>query len=66
MGKPDKTYLMRYRCLIKKLGNIKKMEPRTQYLYPLMDSVPFKDLEVAIILCEMAHDEATNDNKKTV
>ncbi len=38
--------------------------PKEKYLYPLMDSVPFKDLEVAIILCEMEYEKAVNDNKK--
>ncbi len=63
MEKGPKTYSMRYRSFVKKLSNIKRMMPKEKYLFPLMDGVPFKDLEVAIILCEMAYDEATNDNQ---
>ncbi len=63
MEKDLKTYSKRYRSFVKKLSNIKRMTPKEKYLFPLMDGVPFQDLEIAILLCEMAHEKASNDNK---
>lgn len=56
-------YDIRFRMFLRQIISVSRMRSKEQYLYPLMDSVPFKDLEVAILLKHMDYGVATNDNK---
>lgn len=57
-----KQYDLRFKDFLKQIVNIGRMKPREKYLYPLMNGVPFRDLEVAIAMCSMAFEQAVNDN----
>ena len=65
--KPEEKsqYDLRFQTFLYKIVDVAKYSPREKYLYPIMNGIPFKDLEVAL---EMAIEERkkckTNDNKK--
>jgi hypothetical protein len=52
---PKDAYEQRFHAFSCKLALVRAMRPRTAYLYPLMDQVPFKDLEVALDIAIAAH-----------
>jgi hypothetical protein len=64
MKQPDqkKHYEQRYQSFLIKITQAGQYTPRARYLYPLMDGVPFKDLEVALDMLAIAH-KKTNDNQ---
>lgn len=65
MKQADKqhAYDARFYMFLRGLMAISAMKPKDKYLYPMMDGVPFKDLETAILLAHIAHEgSATNDN----
>lgn len=55
-------YEMRFRDFIRQIMDVRRMQPREKYLYPLMDGVPFRDLETAIMMVKIDYDIAANDN----
>ena len=57
-------YDTRFRTFLRQIIGISRMKPREKYLYPLMDGVPFKDLETAIAMANMNYENVTNDNEK--
>lgn len=57
-------YDLRFKKFLRRINAVSKLEPREEYLYSIMDGVPFKDLETALMMAIIAFKEATNDNKK--
>ncbi len=51
-----KAYDKRFRIFVSKMTKVGGYEPRCQYLYPIMDGVPFKDLEVALDMATLEQD----------
>ncbi|PZO84120.1 MAG: hypothetical protein DI626_08540 [Micavibrio aeruginosavorus] len=55
-------YDMRFRTFMRQMFTISRMKPKEKYLYRLMDGVPFKDLETAILITRIDYDKnAAND-----
>lgn len=57
-------YDIRLKKIVRRMNAVSKLSPREQYLYPIMDGVPFKDLETALMMAIIAFKDATNDNKR--
>ncbi len=57
-------YDMRFRSFLRQMIGVSRMMPKHKYLYQIMDSVPFKDLETAILMANLDYGIATNDNKE--
>ena len=49
------AYEQRFHAFSCKLALVRSMQPRKDYLYPLMDQVSFKDMEVALDIAIAAH-----------
>lgn len=64
-----KRYDVRFRIFIREITGVSKMRPREKFLYRIMDGVPFKDLETAILMVKIDYgqkiDEIINDNNKS-
>lgn len=62
-----KGYEVRFRLFLNGIATVNRMKPKEKYLYRLMDGVPFKDLETAIMMAKIDYgqkmDETVNDNK---
>ena len=56
-------YDIRFRTFLRQIIGVSRMKPKERYLYPLMDGVPFKDLETAILMKNIDYKAAGNDNK---
>lgn len=56
-------YDMRFRTFIRQIIGVSRMKPKEKYLYKVMDGVPFKDLETAILMAKIDYGEGKNDNK---
>lgn len=57
------AYDARFQKFLKQIIEVAGYAPRRTYIYPIMDGIPFKDLEVALdmaVLERMA--EKANDN----
>ncbi len=65
--KPEEKslYDLRFQTFLFKIVDVAKYSPREKYLYPIMNGVPFRDLEVALDMAvqELAKRKA-NDNKE--
>lgn len=57
-------YDLRFQAFLNKIVNISNLYPRDQHLYPLMDTVSFRDLETTMINTIIDFANASNDNKK--
>ncbi len=57
-------YDIRFRTFLRQIIGVSRMKPKERYLYPLMDGVPFKDLETAILMKNIDYGIAKNDNKE--
>lgn len=57
-------YDMRFRTFLRQIIGVARMKPKEKYLYPIMDGVPFKDLETAILMANIDYGIATNDNRE--
>ena len=57
-------YDLRFQAFLNKIVNISNLYPRDQHLYPLMDTVAFRDLETAMINTIIDFANASNDNQK--
>ena len=53
----------RFVAFLRKVSAVASYEPRSRYLYPLMDGVPFCDLDVALDLALLNRAAEANDNK---
>lgn len=61
----QQTYDVRFYKFLRGIISVSAMKPKDRYLHPLMDGVPFKDLETAILMAHIEHEgNATNDNDK--
>ena len=56
-------YDIRFRMFLRQIIGVSRMKPKEKYLYPIMDGVPFKDLETAILMANIDFGIATNDNE---
>lgn len=61
----ESNYDLRYKKFLYRINAVSKLVPRDKYLYPIMDGVPFKDLETAIMMAEISYKRIKNDNRKT-
>lgn len=65
--KPEEKslYDLRFQTFLFKIVDVAKYSPKEKYLYPIMNGVPFRDLEVALDMAvqERAKRKA-NDNKE--
>lgn len=57
-GNQKSAYDLRLCTFLDDIARIGRMTPREKYLHPLMDSVPFKDLETAILMTGMEHEKS--------
>lgn len=57
-------YELRYHRFLLKLTAVSKMRPKEHFLYRMMDGVPFKDLETAIMMTKIDFEEAVNGNNE--
>jgi len=55
------AYDQRFHDFLFKMIDVAKYKPREKYLYPLMQGVPFRDLEVALDIAILERAQA-NDN----
>lgn len=56
-------YEMRFRVFLRQIIGVSRMKPKEKYLYSLMDGVPFKDLETAILMKNIDYGVGKNDNE---
>ncbi|PZO88658.1 MAG: hypothetical protein DI626_01235 [Micavibrio aeruginosavorus] len=63
-----KQYDFRFRHFIREIIVVSRMKPKEKFIYRIMDGVPFKDLETALMMAKMDYgqkmDETVNDNHK--
>lgn len=58
----DKERLeQRFQAFLFKMIDVAKYKPKEKYLYPIMEGVPFRDLEVALDMAMLERHKA-NDN----
>lgn len=65
--KPEEKslYDLRFQTFLFKIVDVAKYSPREKYLYPIMNGVPFRDLEVALDIAVQEHAKhRANDNKE--
>jgi len=64
-----KRYDTRFRIFIREITGVSKMKPKEKFLYRIMDGVPFKDLETAILMAKIDYgqkiEDTVNDNQKS-
>ncbi len=63
--KPEdqQDYDTRFELFLAKMVEVAHYNPRRKYLYPIMQGVPFKDLEVALDMATLQRANAkSNDN----
>lgn len=56
-------YDMRFRAFLRQIISVSRMKPKEKYIYSLMDGVPFKDLETAILMKNIDYGVSMNDNE---
>lgn len=57
-------YDLRFQSFLQEVTKVSQMEPKEEYLYKIMDNVPFKDLEAAILMAKLDYSASMNDNNK--
>lgn len=57
-------YDIRFRTFLRQIITISRLKPKECYIYKVMDGVPFKDLETALLMASIDYHEANNDNQK--
>ena len=65
MKQEDKdNYDRRFQSFLLKIIEVAKYTPKEKYLYPVMEGVPFNDLEVALdlVVMERAKRKANDNN----
>lgn len=58
------AYDLRYHRFLRDLKAVNQMKPKEHFLYRMMDTVPFKDLETAILMAQIEHAKAKKHNVK--
>ncbi len=56
-----KQYDVRFRRFIREITVVSRMNPKEKFIYRIMDGVPFKDLETAILMAKIDCDITKND-----
>lgn len=56
-----KRYDARFRHFVREIIVVSRMNPKEKFLYRIMDGVPFKDLETAILMAKIDYDEKMAD-----
>lgn len=63
-----KHYDARLRLFIRELTIVSRMKPKEHFIYRIMDGVPFKDLETAIMMAKIDYEGlmagTSNDNEQ--
>lgn len=59
----EKLYNARYNRFIRDIKVVSRMNPKEHYLYRIMDGVPFKDLETALMMAKDEYGIGINDNE---
>lgn len=63
-----KRYDIRFRHFIREITVVSRMKPKEQFIYRIMDGVPFKDLETAIMMAKIDYEGlmtgTSNDNEQ--
>jgi hypothetical protein len=54
----NRDYDVRLQSFLKQIMEIARMTPQDRYLHPLMNSVPFQDLETAMMIIDIDHKKA--------
>lgn len=57
-------YDMRFRAFLRQIISVSRLKPKERYIFKVMDGVPFKDLETALLMAKIDYREANNDNQK--
>lgn len=55
-------YDMRFRAFLRQIISVSRLKPYERYIYKVMDGVPFKDLETALLMAKIDYGEGQNDN----
>ncbi len=56
-------YDKRFQSFLAKMIDVAKYHPKEKYLYPIMDGVPFRDMEVALdFAVQLRTTSKANDN----
>lgn len=55
----SKEYDLRFHTFLRQVDAVGALTPRAEYLYKIMDGVPFKDLETALLMAQMEHGKAS-------
>ena len=63
-----KRYDVRFRHFMREITVVSRMKPKEQFIYRIMDGVPFKDLETAIMMAKIDYEGlmagTSNDNEQ--
>ena len=63
-----KRYDVRFRRFIREITVVSRMNPQEQFIYRIMDCVPFKDLETAVMMAKIDYEalltDRSNDNEQ--
>ena len=60
-----KRYDIRLRHFMREITVVSRMKPKEQFICRMMDGVPFKDLETAIMMAKINYDQKyINDNNQ--
>lgn len=60
-----KSYERRFRRFIREISIVNRMKPKERYIYRIMDGVPFKDLETALMMAKIDfRTDTANENKR--
>lgn len=65
--KPEEreTYERRFQAFLFKIIDVAKFKPKERHIYPIMDGVPFRDLEVSLDMALLERKKLmSNDNQK--
>lgn len=65
--KPEEqeTYEKRFQTFLFKIIDVAKFKPKERYIYPIMDGVPFRDLEVSLDMALLERKKRmSNDNQE--
>jgi hypothetical protein len=57
-------YDMRFRAFLRQIISVSRLKPKERYIYKVMDGVPFKDLETALLMAKIDYGEGKNDNEQ--
>lgn len=58
-----KQYDVRFRRFIREITVVSRMNPKEKFIYSIMDGVPFKDLETAILMAKIDYGVAVGNNE---